>query len=93
MRARPRETSVSQGEGRRPVVPLVFKTSLGAVRSSEGSTPSLLRQPAAGEAIAASRHPIAQQPAASHPWAGGGTIRSCAAIPPGTPRGQPSPRR
>jgi hypothetical protein len=26
------------------VVPLVFKTSLGAVRSLEGSTPSLLRQ-------------------------------------------------
>jgi len=26
------------------VVPLVFKTSLGAVRSPEGSTPSLLRQ-------------------------------------------------
>jgi hypothetical protein len=25
------------------VVPLVFKTSLGAVRSPEGSTPSLLR--------------------------------------------------
>jgi len=25
------------------VVPLVFKTSLGAVRPSEGSTPSLLR--------------------------------------------------
>ena len=33
-----------RGEGRCPVVPLVFKTSLGAVRSSEGSTPSLLRQ-------------------------------------------------
>ena len=32
------------GEGRCPVVPLVFKTSLGAVRPSEGSTPSLLRQ-------------------------------------------------
>jgi hypothetical protein len=32
------------GEGRCPVVPLVFKTSLGAVRSPEGSTPSLLRQ-------------------------------------------------
>ena len=32
------------GEGRRPVVPLVFKTSLEVVRSSEGSTPSLLRQ-------------------------------------------------
>jgi uncharacterized protein YunC (DUF1805 family) len=27
------------------VVPLVFKTSLGTVRSPEGSTPSLLRQP------------------------------------------------
>jgi hypothetical protein len=26
------------------VVPLVFKTSLGAVRFPEGSTPSLLRQ-------------------------------------------------
>ena len=26
------------------MVPLVFKTSLGAVRSPEGSTPSLLRQ-------------------------------------------------
>jgi hypothetical protein len=26
------------------VVPLVFKTSLGIVRSPEGSTPSLLRQ-------------------------------------------------
>jgi hypothetical protein len=26
------------------VVPLVFKTSLGVVRSPEGSTPSLLRQ-------------------------------------------------
>jgi hypothetical protein len=26
------------------VAPLVFKTSLGIVRSSEGSTPSLLRQ-------------------------------------------------
>ena len=33
-----------RGEGRCPVVPLVFKTSLGAVRSPEGSTPSLLRQ-------------------------------------------------
>jgi len=32
------------GEGRCPVVPLVFKTSLGAVRFPEGSTPSLLRQ-------------------------------------------------
>ena len=32
------------GEGRCPVVPLVFKTSLGIVRSPEGSTPSLLRQ-------------------------------------------------
>ena len=32
------------GEGRCPVVPLVFKTSLGVVRSPEGSTPSLLRQ-------------------------------------------------
>ena len=28
------------------MVPLVFKTSLGAVRSPEGSTPSLLRQDA-----------------------------------------------
>ena len=26
------------------MVPLVFKTSLGVVRSPEGSTPSLLRQ-------------------------------------------------
>ena len=34
----------SSGEGRCPVVPLVFKTSLGAVRFPEGSTPSLLRQ-------------------------------------------------
>ena len=34
----------TEGEGRCPVVPLVFKTSLGAVRSPEGSTPSLLRQ-------------------------------------------------
>jgi hypothetical protein len=34
----------THGEGRCPVVPLVFKTSLGAVRSPEGSTPSLLRQ-------------------------------------------------
>jgi hypothetical protein len=33
-----------EGEGRCPVVPLVFKTSLGVVRSPEGSTPSLLRQ-------------------------------------------------
>jgi selenocysteine-specific elongation factor len=33
----------SFGEGRRPVAPLVFKASLGAVRSLEGSTPSLLR--------------------------------------------------
>jgi hypothetical protein len=33
-----------RGEGRCPVVPLVFKTSLGVVRSPEGSTPSLLRQ-------------------------------------------------
>src|SRR5262245_9295962 len=33
-----------QGEGRCPVVPLVFKTSLGIVRFPEGSTPSLLRQ-------------------------------------------------
>src|SRR5437870_13882066 len=33
-----------EGEGRCPVVPLVFKTSLGIVRSPEGSTPSLLRQ-------------------------------------------------
>jgi hypothetical protein len=32
-----------RGEGRCPVVPLVFKTSLGVVRSPEGSTPSLLR--------------------------------------------------
>jgi hypothetical protein len=32
------------GEGRCPVVPLVFKTSLGVVRLPEGSTPSLLRQ-------------------------------------------------
>ena len=31
------------------MVPLVFKTSLGAVRSSEGSTPSLLRQRARDE--------------------------------------------
>jgi hypothetical protein len=29
------------------VVPLVFKTSLGIVRSPEGSTPSLLRQTSA----------------------------------------------
>ena len=35
----------SRGEGRCPVVPLVFKTSLGVVRFPEGSTPSLLRQP------------------------------------------------
>ncbi len=34
----------TSGEGRCPVVPLVFKTSLGVVRSPEGSTPSLLRQ-------------------------------------------------
>ena len=34
----------TRGEGRCPVAPLVFKTSLGAVRSPEGSTPSLLRQ-------------------------------------------------
>ena len=34
------------GEGRCPVVPLVFKTSLGAVRFPEGSTPSLLRHDA-----------------------------------------------
>ena len=34
----------ANGEGRCPVVPLVFKTSLGAVRFPEGSTPSLLRQ-------------------------------------------------
>jgi hypothetical protein len=34
----------AEGEGRCPVVPLVFKTSLGVVRSPEGSTPSLLRQ-------------------------------------------------
>jgi hypothetical protein len=34
----------TDGEGRCPVVPLVFKTSLGVVRSPEGSTPSLLRQ-------------------------------------------------
>jgi len=33
----------TSGEGRCPVVPLVFKTSLGVVRSPEGSTPSLLR--------------------------------------------------
>src|SRR5687768_9324212 len=33
-----------KGEGRCPVAPLVFKTSLGTVRASEGSTPSLLRQ-------------------------------------------------
>jgi Phage integrase family len=33
----------TEGEGRCPVVPLVFKTSLGVVRSPEGSTPSLLR--------------------------------------------------
>jgi hypothetical protein len=33
----------AEGEGRCPVVPLVFKTSLGVVRSPEGSTPSLLR--------------------------------------------------
>ena len=39
-----RAVEVLQGEGRCPVVPLVFKTSLGAVRSPEGSTPSLLRQ-------------------------------------------------
>src|SRR5262249_59377231 len=32
-----------RGEGRCPVVPLVFKTSLGIVRFPEGSTPSLLR--------------------------------------------------
>ena len=31
------------GEGRCPVVPLVFKTSLRAVRTSEGSTPALIR--------------------------------------------------
>ena len=37
----------TNGEGRCPVVPLVFKTSLGAVRFPEGSTPSLLRQTAA----------------------------------------------
>lgn len=36
--------SINYGEGRCPVVPLVFKTSLGAVRFPEGSTPSLLRQ-------------------------------------------------
>ena len=35
---------LQHGEGRCPVVPLVFKTSLGAVRFPEGSTPSLLRQ-------------------------------------------------
>jgi hypothetical protein len=39
-----RQVIVYKGEGRCPVVPLVFKTSLGAVRSPEGSTPSLLRQ-------------------------------------------------
>ena len=32
------------------MVPLVFKTSLGAVRSPEGSTPSLLRQSGAPRA-------------------------------------------
>ena len=39
------------GEGRCPVVPLVFKTSLGAVRSPEGSTPSLLRQKSSAGAL------------------------------------------
>ena len=38
-----RRDTACDGEGRCPVAPLVFKTSLGAVRSSEGSTPSLLR--------------------------------------------------
>jgi hypothetical protein len=38
------EQQACSGEGRCPVVPLVFKTSLGAVRFPEGSTPSLLRQ-------------------------------------------------
>jgi hypothetical protein len=37
-------SDILPGEGRCPVVPLVFKTSLGAVRFPEGSTPSLLRQ-------------------------------------------------
>jgi hypothetical protein len=40
----PQVVDFPYGEGRCPVVPLVFKTSLGAVRSPEGSTPSLLRQ-------------------------------------------------
>ena len=40
----PEVADFTKGEGRCPVVPLVFKTSLGAVRSPEGSTPSLLRQ-------------------------------------------------
>ena len=34
------------------MAPLVFKTSLGIVRSLEGSTPSLLRQHARGRAAA-----------------------------------------
>jgi hypothetical protein len=33
------------------VVPLVFKTSLGIVRSPEGSTPSLLRQAPTNQVI------------------------------------------
>ena len=37
------EPHSTRGEGRCPVAPLVFKTSLGTVRSPEGSTPSLLR--------------------------------------------------
>jgi len=40
----PEVADFAEGEGRCPVVPLVFKTSLGVVRSPEGSTPSLLRQ-------------------------------------------------
>jgi integrase len=40
----PQVADITKGEGRCPVVPLVFKTSLGIVRFPEGSTPSLLRQ-------------------------------------------------
>ncbi len=38
------------------MVPLVFKTSLGVVRSPEGSTPSLLRQESHGKSSGYNLH-------------------------------------
>jgi hypothetical protein len=44
------------------VVPLVFKTSLGIVRSPEGSTPSLLRQAPGNQLVTLRIVPLTNAP-------------------------------